>query len=451
MKQIPAILLSRLIRRRMILSAQLSLLFLLAAGGLQAPAARPLKDRSLPGQTMPGRNQAACPSAPPDGYSIEKPAAQLRAENDEGDDDEETEEPPAGDTGSSGSPGLYDPAFGCLLIDGAMYTGVQTSMGSAGQSRLAPATRVTDSQSLLLGVATFTHHAQTEAGELTTRFGIEASQDSAAIQFASIMYGNAIVGVQPSFFNGWLGWEFSFRALAAVQSPLVAAYVFRPTDNSTLSVALEDPTYRRITLSGYGPLGFPDAVARYRYSSGNWQFILSAASHQTTFSNSILNPLVASAPIWGAAVQAYARYALPNDAQSDRSFVLLQLAYAKQAAGYLGINTTAGAFKIQLPGALGADSAERSTGWNGAAVVGWAWSEQWRSAAFTSFTKLALGDLVGTGSILSSRSAVNLTYTPVTSLDISIEAGFARVLSANSAIPSAKQWSLIFSAVRYFP
>lgn len=203
--------------------------------------------------------------------------------------------------------------------------------------------------------------------------------------------------------------------------------------------------FRRVTISGYGSPQYPDLVGRYRYSTGNWQFIANAASHQTTFFNT-------NAPaLWGAAIQGYARYAFANDAQSDKSYVIFQLAHARNAPGYLGINTQTSAFKINLPGALGANDAERAIGWNGAAVVSWAWSNKWSSAGFVSFTSLTLPDVQGTAAILSTRGAANLTYTPVDNLDFTLEAGLAKVTSANSGIPSGRQWSLIFSMSRTFP
>ncbi|SEB68284.1 Porin subfamily protein [Beijerinckia sp. 28-YEA-48] len=413
-----------------------------------------MEAKSLGNRAEPSRIVSACTETPPDSYSLDKPKAQIQAEDEEDtESDDDDDALPSGRKGKGIAPGLYNAPFGCLLIDGSVDTGTQTSIISTDKSRFSGASRLTDTQSLLLGTVNFTHQTSTEFGSLTTRFGVQADPDgNATLPHASIQFGNAVVGVQPSFFNAWLALEFSFRALAATQSPLVAAYIFRPTDSSTLSISLEDPSYRRVTISGYGPTSYPDVVGRYRYYSGNWQFILSGAIHQTTFANSILkNPASNNSPIWGAAIQAYARYALPNEAQSDNSFVVLQFAYAKQAAGYLGINTPTSGFRLQLPGAFGADNAERSIGWNGAGVVSWAWSEKWRSAAFTSFTKLNLPDLVGNGSVLSTRSAINLTYTPVASLEFTLEAGFARVISANSGIPSARQWSVILSASRSFP
>lgn len=390
------------------------------------------------------------PWTPPDADAIDKPQAQIDAENSSGDeptDDTSTSDTPGpGDSDSDAGPGFYTPGQGCILFDGSVSSGFEATSVTAKGSPLTPPTKLGKTEWQLSESANFTHYSQTEYGDLITRFDIQGDQtNELSLSSASVTLGSSIIGLQTSFFADWQADEFSFRALTSTQSPFLIGYVSRPTPNTTLTLSLEDPMFRRVTISGYGSPQFPDLVGRYRYSTGNWQFIANAASHQTTFFN-------ANAPaLWGAAVQGYARYAFANDAQSDKSYVIFQLAHARNAPGYLGINTQTSAFKINLPGALGANDAERAIGWNGAAVVSWAWSSKWSSAGFVSFTSLKLPDELGTGSILSTRGAANLTYTPVDNLDFTLEAGLAKVTSANSGIPSGRQWSLIFSMSRTFP
>ncbi|QKC83438.1 hypothetical protein [Mesorhizobium sp. NZP2077] len=392
----------------------------------------------------PAERVLACPWTPPDAEDIDKPQAQLDAENESKDkptDDSST----AGDSDSDAGPGIYIPGNGCILIDGSVDAGVEATSVTVKGSRLTPPTKSGMTQWQLADTLNITHYSQTDYGDLITRLGIEGDQsNNISLSSASVTLGRNVIGLETSFFADWQADEFSFRALATTQSPFLVAQVSRPTPNTTLTLSLEDPTFRRVTISGYGSPQFPDLVGRFRYTIGNWQFIANAASHQTTFFDG-------SPPLWGAGVQAYARYAFANEAQDDKSYVIFQLARAWNAPGYLGINTPTSAFKISLPGALGANDAERADGWNGAAVVSWAWSSKWRSAAFASFTSLTLPDLLGTVSVLSTRGAANLTYTPVENLDLTLEAGLAKVTSTNSGIPSARQWSLSFSMSRTFP
>ncbi|WP_091583142.1 hypothetical protein [Mesorhizobium qingshengii] len=398
----------------------------------------------------------ACPWTPPDVDAIDKPQVQIDAEDNEDTstgDSRTSDTPGPGDTDSNAGPGFYLPGYGCILFDGSVSSGVEATGVAAKGSRLTPPKKSAKTQWQLTEIANVTHYSQTEYGDLVTRLGVQGDQSKdLSISSASVTIGRGIIGIETSFFADWQADEFSFRALTSTQSPFLVAYVSRPTPNTTLTLSLEDPTFRRVTISGYGPQQFPDLVGRFRYTSGNWQFIANAASHQTTFFDSNAGPLASQSPaLWGGAVQAYARYAFANNVQSDKSYVIFQLARAWNAPGYLGINTPTSAFNINLPGALGANDAERATGWNGAAVVGWAWSSKWRSAAFASFTSLKLPDVFGTGSILSARGAANLTYTPVENLDLTLEAGLAKETSGNSGIPSGRQWSLDFSMSRTFP
>jgi hypothetical protein len=423
------------------LASYAGLLFSLVT--LQVTAAR-----AQSADTPPADRVLACPWTPPDADAIDKPQVQIDAEDKEGkstEDSSTSDTQGPGDADSNAGPGFYIPGNGCLLIDGSIDTGVQVTSVTAKASRLTLPIKSGKTQWQLSDTLNITHYSQTDYGDLITRVGVQGDQaQTISLSSASVTLGRNVIGLATSFFADWQADEFSFRALASTQSPFMLAHVWRPTPNTTLTLSLEDPTFRRVTISGYGSPQFPDLVGRYRYTTGNWQFIANAALHQTTFFDG-------SPALWGGAVQGYARYAFPNTRQDDQSYVIFQLARAWNAPGYLGINTPTSAFKISLPGALGANDAERADGWNGAAVVSWAWSAKWRSAAFASFTSLRLPDVLGTGSVLSTRGAANLTYTPVENLDLTLEAGLAKVTSANSGIPSARQWSLSFSMARTFP
>lgn len=406
---------------------------------------------------LPGERLLACPWTPPDEDAIDTPQAQIDAENsskDRSTDDADASNTSGpGDTDSDAGPGFYIPGHGCILIDGSVSSGVEATSVTANESRLTPPVKSAKTQWQLTDILNVTHYSQTEYGDLITRLGIQGDQsNNISVSSASITFGRSIIGVRTSFFADWQADEFAFRALTSTQSPFLAAYVSRPTPSTTLTLSLEDSTFRRVTISGYGSPQLPDLVGRFRYTTGNWQFIANAASHQTTFFDANAGPLASQSPaLWGTAVQVYARYAFANDAQSDQSYIVFQVAHARNAPGYLGVNTPTSAFKINLPGVLGAKDAERAIGWNGAAVVSWAWSSKWRSAGFASFASLTLPDVSGTGTLLSTRGAANLTYTPVEDLDLTVEAGLAKITSANSGIPSGRQWSLIFSMSRTFP
>ena len=438
----PRVLLRRTSTLALVLSAA-ALACLAAADRLYA---KPLKD-----QPPPSRRMQACPWSPPAADAIDMPQAQIDAEADDDEDDDEDDAPSKpGDVGSSAGPGMYAAGHGCILIDTSVNTGTQVNVTSTkigGQG-----TSLTTSQSILLATANVTHYAPSEYGDIITRvsFGIDQANNGTMSQ-ASIAIGKAVMGLHPSFYDAWAASEFSFRALTPSQSPMLAAVTFRPSDNSTVSLAIEDPSFRRTTISGYGGLRSPDLIARGRYSTGPWQLIVSGALHQTTFADPLPGATAPDGIFWGGALQAFAKYTLPNEAQPGNAFVLAQIGYARQAAGYLGINNPTSAFAITLPGVFGAKDMERTNGWNAASSIGWAWSERWRSAAFASMVNLQVPDAGDRSKVVSRRAAINVTYSPAASLDFTLELGASSLSSQHSLIPSLRQYSVILAMSHSLP
>lgn len=259
-------------------------------------AAGKLPDR----QTPPDRRQVACPWTPPDVDTLDIPQAQLDAASSDSDDDSDDDDdntPAAGDSGSSAGPGFLAPRSGCVLIDGEVDAGIQSATVKTEPTQLTSGSKQTAIQSQSNAKLGLTHYSQTEFGDLVTRVNFQVDQtNSLTLPYAYVSLGHGTIGLQTSFYDDWQASEFSFRALASVQSPFLAAYVFHPTNSSKLSLSLEDPAFRRVTFIGYGPVQYPDAISRFRYFAGNWQFIVNTALHQTTLQSPDLTSAVTGLP-----------------------------------------------------------------------------------------------------------------------------------------------------------
>jgi len=393
----------------------------------------------------------ACPFTIPDDVNV--PQALIDADDDDSDDSDDSDDDGAGDSDSSAGPAWQLPGGGCVAMTGNVTAGVQanktTGVKGALINRAVPVTVYTS-----IGTLDYSYARQLDSGFLIGRVsadltaaggttgGVNAiSQDIVSPSRISLTFRSITAGIETSFFDSWSGDEFTFRALAPSQSPGILAWTMRPDDATALSVSLEDTVFRKVTVSGYAGTRLPDVVGRYRRYADPFDLTVSVAARQTR----LINP--DEATLNGGAVQVSLKRSLP---MGDDSYVIVQGAYAVNALGYLGINTTNSAFSFQLPGVLGANVAERGNGWNLAGVFNWTFAEKWRSAAFVSAVSLDLPRVDGTGRLRSVRGAANITFSPSDSLDMTLELGYARLESGIPLIPSLRQTSLIASMATAF-
>jgi hypothetical protein len=381
-----------------------------------------------------GPRQAACAIEKPEDYAQapEPKASDDDADSDDDDDDEE-DKPEI-------SPGLKSGHSGCVFINGSVVTGNQSTWigGRGGKLLGRDAVRPVSGQlQMTMGL---THVDTSWAGGLVTDFSIGMNRTEATLEQAAIYTRYFGVGMMASRFDGWTGEDFTFRALASSQAPMLASVVPWRDDRSLVVLSVEAPTFRRVTFSGYGGQAMPDLVSRWNVTVDQVKASLSTAFHQT--------PLDVGGSLYGWAAQASARLNLPSI--GDSSYVLAQGAYADKAPGFLGINTSTNAVGFRLPGAFNAAIAEASTGFSGALVGVWQLDPKWRVGSYITALKLQLPKTSG-GNFVSSRAALNVTWIPREGLELALEAGLAAVNSTVPLVPSSRTKSLILTLTHTFP
>ncbi len=377
--------------------------------------------RDLPSQARAERLRAC-----PDGISDEYATLPDPPEEDEEEDEDEA------DVG----PGLATGARECLFPSLEITTGNQSAVvGGRAGSTLGPAAKLPVSSQLK---ATFglTHVNYDWAGGLVTTVSVEGARDASLSQ-ASIHSRYFSFGLMGSRFDVWGGDEFSFRAIAPSQSPLLASIAPWSSDTSIFVLSAEDPSFRRITVSGYGPYRTPDLIAKWTGRLGNLDLTLSGAAHETTLAD--------GGRLHGYAGLASLRVNLHQI--SKGSYVIIQGSSADKALGFLGIHTTTNAFGFNLPAALNAATAEAGKGVAGALVGLWQYSDTLSYAAYLTGAKLSLPGADG-GKIASWRTAVNATWTPVDGLAFALEAGYAKSLSNVLFVPSGNVKSILITMTR---
>ncbi len=388
----------------------------------------------------PGAPVPACPYDVPD--DITAPVAAGNSPSSAKDDNPGDDSSDDDDDDDSSDAGGIVAAGGCLQVGGEADAGVTISRvrlkGVPSLLTRTLDTTVYDAK----GTLTFGHVAPGPWGDVITRLSIDVLRNSSDISEASIQFGPAVAGMTTSFFDAWAADEFSFRSLASSQSPALLGWVYRPSDASSLSVSAEDNTYRRVTLTGYDGVVWPDLVGRARYVAAPFDFTLSAAWRQTRVS------AVGADTIQGVAALASVRLDLPT--ANDGSYLLAQGAVADKALGYLGVNTTSSVFRLPIGGILNADVAERGRGWNGVAVANWQLAPTWSSAAFASIIRIDVPGTLGTGRFTSFRAAANVTWEPVEDFSMTAEFGYARFRSGVPLVPSSSGASMILSMSRSF-
>ncbi|MHB2166590.1 porin [Alsobacter sp. R-9] len=410
----------------------------------------PVAARPLP--PPPARDVLVCPFPAPDDVtapllvqqeddgddSSDDPSGDGSDDDDEGDDDAGDG---SGDDGGSDGPSGFVAAQGCVKMGLTLDAGV--TVGRVVLPRLKGLGR-------LQGVTTYTpkstfdlwHTMPSDWGDVTTRLELETVPGSSDLSRASIQVGAVIAGVETSFFDAWSADEFSFRALASSQSPTLLGVVGRPSDRATLSMSLEDTTFRRVAVFGYAGQAMPDVVGRLRYYTAPVDLTFSAALRETRLT------LPGASTIHGVAALASARITVPT--AQDGSYVIVQGAWADQAPGYLGVSTRTSVFAIPLGNVLDAAVAEKGRGWNAALVGNWQWAETWASAAFVSYVSLDIPGTAGTGRLKSTRGAANVTWQASQTFTMTAEVGAARFDSGIPLVPSSRSYQVILSMSQAF-
>jgi hypothetical protein len=337
--------------------------------------------------------------------------------------------------------GLRIGADGCLFTTGEVNAGYEFTRRSGRSARFIGPRALPGTISTVIGSVSFAHLSRIGASPLVTRLSIDADADNnVTLTDASITFGPVLAGLSASAFDMWSGDEFSFRALASSQSPMVLAARVLDRPDAAIVVSLEDPSFRRVTLGGYGGLTVPDLVVRGTWRRGPMQLVVAAAGRETRLSG--------GGALHGHAVQVSATFGLP--ALADESYLIAQAAYADNALGYLGINTRTNTLGIVLPGILDAARAERGHGSSAALVLVHQIASDWRLAAFTSASRIMLDRDCGGCEVRSMRSAVNLTWMPQPGFDIALEAGAAITRSSIPVLLPGRNWSTILSVSRTF-
>ncbi len=335
------------------------------------------------------------------------------------------------------SPGIALPnSSGCLFLSQEVISGSELKSVRTRNTGGDPgALNVLSSTSQLGATFGLTHVDGRLEDPLVTALSIRAGPDGqASLNQVSIGNSRFTAGMDSSRFDSWGGDEFSFRSLAPAQSPAQAAAVLGKGERWIALVSLEDPSFRRVTVSGYGGSNQPDLVARWAGQLGPATLVLAGASHQTTLAD--------NSRFQGYAGIASLKYDL--EALGNGSYVLVQGTVAHKALGYLGINTTSNALSLNLPGVLSAAVAEQGRGLSGAAVAVWEVSDRWRLAAYSTAARLNVPILSG-GDLTSWRSAANVKWSPAKGFDFILEGGLGRTLSGISIIPSSTTKSMVMT------
>ena len=387
------------------------------------------------GRDLPGaRNLPKCAVSQPDDFgAIPEAATSDDEDSDEGDDDD-------GDA-SDDAAGIETESGQCIFPSMEVVSGVQLTRvfpsAILGQSPLSSAPTIVSQLSAKFGL---THVDGSMVDPWATTVSLQSLGDGTlSVAQASLNNSRLAFGVMASRFDTWSGDEFTFRSLASSQSPSVASAVLWRGERALLLVAVEDPSARRITVSGYGPFGAPDPILRWAGALGRASLTVSVAGHETTFAD--------GGGIWGRAAQISARYDFEGSAEG--SYVIAQGAIASQALGYLGINTRTNSLGLTLPGTYSAQVAERGGGVSGALVGVWQAAPQWRFAGYATMASLSVPGFAG-GQLRSTRVAANVMWSPIKNLDFVLEGGFGSIESRIPLVPSARQFGATVTVARSF-
>lgn len=251
-----------------------------------------------------------------------------------------------------------------------------------------------------------------------------ASTNSGSLSSLWMSLGPVTLGLKGSYFDFWAGDEFGFKATAPSASTFLYALALRTSENSTLVLAGEDPTQRRMADTGYAGVALPDVVARWKYEDDSTAVHLGGALHQLRFASSDRTTRYGHAIVVGVQQQ------ISSIGTGD--YLTAQLAYANSAPGYLGIAQPGGLLRFTLPRNGPMFLMETMRGWTTALSYSHGWSDTWRSNAFATYVDLRITEGPGRGKVQVGRTAVNLVWTPVSGLDFTWELGATKIYKVDT-------------------
>jgi hypothetical protein len=253
---------------------------------------------------------------------------------------------------------------------------------------------------------------------------------SANLAQAYIQFGGLTAGRTTSFFaNGDLPNE-NITTLRFYDYPdvNVLAYTFSFGNGFSATLSLEDGQSTIVSndpLFGQGGQRWPDAVANVKYA-GTWGSVqVSGALHQARSAFADFDSEL------GWAIGTQIGFNLPALGAGDALW--LAAAYADGALGYLGFTgATFGVSDASAPTVdayIGADGGiETSSGWQVAGGLRHYWTPTLRSSVHGSYASVEYDDApVGLADFTEWRVGVNTFWTPVSGLNIGVEALYANL------------------------
>jgi hypothetical protein len=306
----------------------------------------------------------------------------------------------------------------------------------------------------------------TAYGLLRTLVRFEMTRDTGAYGFSStyadvdqafIQWGGLTAGRAQSFFdNGDIDTQ-SFGTLRWSDQPNVnlLAYTFSFGNGFSATLSLEEGRYAGNlfdddTVFDLAGQRIPDVVANIAYS-GTWGSAqLSGAAHQlrslALTAATVLDPaLIGTIPDteYGFAVTGQFNINLPMLAEGDALW--FAATYADGALGYLGFGSTASAGGVTrdvVDAYIGSDGdIESGRGWSVAGGLRHQWTPTIRQNVFASYARVEYGaDVAEVADFNEWRVGTNVLWSPVSGLDIGVEALYANIDPRGEGTSSGDIW-----------
>jgi hypothetical protein len=263
--------------------------------------------------------------------------------------------------------------------------------------------------------------------------------DTAIVDQAFVQFGGLTAGRTVSFYDNSDLPTGHFGTLRFSDAPTVnaLAYTFSFGNGFSASLSLEEGRFAGnafdgVTVVDYAGQTLPDLVGNLKYA-GTWGSAqLSGALHQIRSAN-LVGPLGAqdfpdSELGWSVSLQGNVN--LPALGAGDALW--LAATYADGALGYLGFDSEVGAgstVRGVVDAYIGADGdIETGRGWSVAGGLTHYWTPAIRQAVFGSYARVEYGSDVAPGFDFTEwRAGTNVIWSPVSGLDIGVEALYANV------------------------
>jgi hypothetical protein len=275
--------------------------------------------------------------------------------------------------------------------------------------------------------------------EMTRDTGVFGSSSTTSnVDQAFIQFGGLTAGRTVSFFDNTDLPTEHFGTLRFSDAPTVnlLAYTFSFGNGFSASLSLEEGREAGFGIDGfaYDDAGqtLPDLVANLKYA-GTWGSAqISGALHQLRTAT-LVGPIDArdypdSELGWSVSLQGHVT--LPALGAGDALW--LAATYSDGALGYLGFDSEVGAGSTTrgvIDAYIGADGdIETGRGWSVAGGLTHYWTPTIRQAVFGSYARVEYGSDVAPGFDFTEwRAGTNVIWSPVSGLDIGVEALYANV------------------------